>query len=260
MTDSGNGPADRSLLGLLLVVVLTLACGGLLEMALPVEAPAWAVGGIPVAALATIVLYLWAVFLPERRLRRKSLDFRDNTQRQLAALRSSLAALRAGDLVSAGTHGRDLGHDFEMPVRVALKSLDGLVRQIQGGSIEVAVAAQKVEQTASDLASGSSQQAAGVVEITSTMEELARAAGQIATNASTQAQLSADAERAGDEGAGAVEEALSGMEAVRERMEAIASRTDALGRRSREIFAPICLLSRRKTGFFQRVKDRLPCL
>jgi methyl-accepting chemotaxis protein len=243
VTDSENGPADRSALGLLLVLVLTLACGGLLEMALPAEAPAWAVGGIPVAALATIVLYVWAVFLPERRLRRRSLDFYDNTQRQLSALRSSLTALRAGDLVSAGTAGRDLGHDFEMPVRVALKSLDGLVRQIQGGSIEVAVAAQKVEQTAADLASGSSQQAAGVVEITSTMEELARAAGQIATNASTQAQLSADAERAGDEGAGAVEEALSGMEAVRERMEAIASRTDALGRRSREIYGILDLIN-----------------
>lgn len=243
MTESEKGVAEPSAIGLVLFVALTLASGGLLEVLLPAGAPAWAVGGVPVIALVAIALYLWLVFLPERHVRRKSLQFSENTERQLSLLRSSLADLRAGDLVGAGSKGRGLGRDFEVPVRAALKALDGLIRQIQGGSIEVAVAAQKVEETASDLASGSSQQAAGVVEITSTMEELARTAGQIATNASTQAELAANAERAGNEGAEAVDGALAGMEAVRERMEAIASRTDALGRRSREIYGVLDLIN-----------------
>lgn len=243
MTDSGRGVADSSVLGLLLIIALTLACGGLLEVMLPDGSPAWAVGSVPAAAVGVIAFYVWGVYLPERRLRLHSRRFEEITDRQLSALRSSLADLRGGDLVSAGGRGPSLGRDFEVPVRAALMALDSLVRQIQGGSIEVAVAAQKVEQTASDLASGSSQQAAGVVEITATMEELARSAGQIATNASAQAELSANAERAGDEGAEAVEEALSGVEAVQERMDAIASRTDALGRRAREIYGVLDLIN-----------------
>jgi len=243
VTESGRSVAEPSVLGLVLFVTAALSCGGLLEAVLPAGAPAWVVGGAPIAALIAIGLYVWLVYLPERRFRRSSLLVSESSSKQLATLRSSLAYLKAGDLVMAGASGHDLGRDFEMPVRAALKALDGLVRQIQTGSIEVAVAAQAVEETASDLASGSSEQAAGVVEITATMEELARTAGQIATNASAQAELSGQAERAGNDGAQAVEGALAGMEAVRERMEAIASRTDALGRRSREIYGVLDLIS-----------------
>ena len=83
--------------------------------------------------------------------------------------------------------------------------------------VEVAAAANAVNEIASELASGSSQQAASVVEITAAMEELARTASQIAENAATQAELAQRAEESGNIGKAAVEEAVQGIEEARKR-------------------------------------------
>ena len=125
----------------------------------------------------------------------------------------------------------------------AARALGALVQQIQNSSIEVAVAGNTVNATASELASGSSEQAAGVVEITATMEELARTAAQIATNATSQAELALRSEQSGNTGAVAVEEALHGVEEVQKRISAIASRADTLGARSKEIYRVLDLIT-----------------
>ena len=118
-----------------------------------------------------------------------------------------------------------------------------LAQQIQDSSIEVASAADAVNEIASELASGSSQQAASVVEITAAMEELARTASQIAENAARQAELAARAEASGEAGSAAVFEAVAGVEEVQKRISAIASRADALGTRSKEIYRVLDLIT-----------------
>jgi hypothetical protein len=100
-----------------------------------------------------------------------------------------------------------------------------------------------VHSTSSELAAGSSQQAAAVVEITATMEELARTAAQIAANASSQADLAAHSEEAGNSGAAAVAEAVHGVEEVQKRISGIATRADTLGTRSKEIYRVLDLIT-----------------
>ncbi|HEY0783632.1 MAG TPA: methyl-accepting chemotaxis protein, partial [Thermoanaerobaculia bacterium] len=87
------------------------------------------------------------------------------------------------------------------------------------------------------------EQAASVVEITAAMEELARTAGQIADNASIQADLAEKAEENGDTGAAAVEEAVQGIEEVKKRISGIAARADVLGTRSKEIYRVLDLIT-----------------
>ena len=118
-----------------------------------------------------------------------------------------------------------------------------LAQQIQASSIEVASAANSVNEIASELASGSSEQAASVVEITAAMEELARTASQIADNASSQADLAQAAEESGNTGQGAVEEAVDGVEEVKKRISGIASRAEILGTRSKEIYRVLDLIT-----------------
>jgi methyl-accepting chemotaxis protein len=146
-------------------------------------------------------------------------------------------------MVAARATVGSLPDDMRDAVESASRALAALIQQIQSSSVEVATAAATVKRVSSELASASSQQAAAVVEITATTEELARTAGQIATNAAKQAELAARSETAGNDGAAALEAAVSGVEDVRQRMEAIAGRCDTLGSRSREIYRILDLIT-----------------
>jgi methyl-accepting chemotaxis protein len=151
--------------------------------------------------------------------------------------------LGAGDLVRSIEHTRGLPEGLARISEAASEALSQLAQQIQDSSIEVASAADAVNEVASELASGSSEQAASVVEITAAMEELARTASQIAENAGRQAELASRAEASGDAGSAAVFEAVTGVEEVQKRISAIASRADALGTRSKEIYRVLDLIT-----------------
>jgi methyl-accepting chemotaxis protein len=160
-----------------------------------------------------------------------------------AALLGVLGELRAGDLVASAEKARDLPPALKDAFTTAADAITALAQQIQVSSIEVAAAANSVNQIASELASGSSEQAASVVEITAAMEELARTAAQIADNASTQADLTAQAEASGNVGSEAVDEAVHGVEEVKKRITGIATRADTLGTRSKEIYRVLDLIT-----------------
>lgn len=243
MAQSRERTPMSSTVGLILFAVVVLAEGALFEGSLPAEAPAWLVGGFPVIAVVGLLAYLLLVYLPQRQFQRESLERQEMYQRLCEAVEEALDDLKVGDLVKTIDDRGGMTGAFKVKVKAAVRALDGLIRQIQMNSVDVANAAQGVMETSSELASGSSQQAAAVVEITATMEELARTAAQIATNAATQAELSSSAERSGTKGSEAVEAALAGMESVQRKMEAIATRTDELGKRSHEIFGVLDLIN-----------------
>jgi methyl-accepting chemotaxis protein len=159
------------------------------------------------------------------------------------ALVLALDRLRAGDLVNSAERARELPGRLAGNFSHATSALDVLAQQIQGSSVEVASAANAVNEIASELASGSSQQAASVVEITAAMEELARTASQIAENAATQAELAQRAEESGNIGKAAVEEAVQGIEEARKRIQGIANRAEILGTRSKEIYRVLDLIT-----------------
>jgi methyl-accepting chemotaxis protein len=230
-------------LGLLLLYVV----GGLgllfLIVAQSSGAPSWLFDTFLLLALAALLTYRSFVYRGQEGLERRLAGSGRRAREVEDVLVESLDRLRSGDLLSCASQASFLPEDVAAAFRSATDALDILAAQIQTSSIEVASAANAVNEIASELASGSSEQAASVVEITAAMEELARTASQIADNASVQAELAEHAEDSGNAGAAAVEEAVFGIEEVRKRISGIASRADALGTRSKEIYRVLDLIT-----------------
>jgi len=243
MVDSQNRGGLEAWLGPVMIVIVVLVGGAFLEATVDGADESWFVRGFLVIGLLTIVGYLLLVHFPTRRKLRDYRTLQLRYDEQCEVLGSSLDDLRHGDLVGARELISGLPEDMSKAVDAASGALAALIQQIQSSSVEVAIAAGTVQRISTELASASSQQAAAVVEITATTEELARTAGQIATNASSQAELAAHSETAGDEGAAALESAVSGVEAVRQHMDAISARADTLGNRSREIYRVLDLIT-----------------
>ena len=243
MTSDATVSFRSSTLGLVAAGLIALAGAAALLIAAAYGAPAWLIDGYLVLAIGALSLYVLAAFLPHRRAEAAQAAARRDHGLQEAAFAAALDRVRGGDLTAAPATLAGSAPQLADAFSRAARALAGLIEQIQDSSIEVASAGGTIQTTASELASGSSQQAAAVVEITASMEELARTAGQIAHNAANQADLSAHAERSGDLGADAVEEALRGVEEVQQRIETIATRADTLGTRSKEIYRVLDLIN-----------------
>jgi methyl-accepting chemotaxis protein len=228
-------------------LLLLFAVGGLglvlLVLAQASGAPGWLFDTFLLLALAALLVYRSLVYRAQEGLERRLAGSGRRAVEVEEVLVDSLDRLRSGDLQSCSSQARLLPDELGLAFTSATNALDILAQQIQASSIEVAAAANAVNQIASELASGSSEQAASVVEITAAMEELARTASQIADNASVQAELAQHAEESGDSGAAAVEEAVGGVEEVRKRISGIASRAETLGTRSKEIYRVLDLIT-----------------
>ncbi|HVG07156.1 MAG TPA: methyl-accepting chemotaxis protein [Thermoanaerobaculia bacterium] len=240
LPDWANRHTDNALVGWMVVVALTLV--GFLLLALG-GGPAWPRFLFLAIGLAATAAYGAWVYPFFRNLERKLPQNEERWSQLEGKLVASFEQLGAGDLVRAGEHTSKLPARLSRVSAAASGSLSSLAQQIQDSSIEVASAADAVNQVASDLASGSSEQAASVVEITAAMEELARTASQIAESATRQAELASRAEASGESGSEAVFEAVDGVEEVQKRISAIANRADTLGTRSKEIYRVLELIN-----------------
>jgi methyl-accepting chemotaxis protein len=240
LPDWANRHTDNALVGWMVAVGLTLVGFLLLAAA---GGPLWprflflAIGGAGIAAYG---VWVYPFF---RNLERKLPENMDRWAKLETKLIAAFEQLGAGDLVRSSEHTAKLPTRLARISAAASDALSSLAQQIQDSSIEVASAADAVNQVASDLASGSSQQAASVVEITAAMEQLARTASQIAESATRQADLASRAESSGESGSAAVFEAVSGVEEVQKRISAIANRADTLGTRSKEIYRVLELIT-----------------
>jgi methyl-accepting chemotaxis protein len=240
LPDWASRHTDNALVGWMVAVGLTLVGFLLLAAAGGPPWPRFLFLGIGGAGIAAYGLWVYPFF---RNLERKLPENVDRWARLEARLIAAFEQLGAGDLVRSSEHTAKLPTRLARISAAASDALSSLAQQIQDSSIEVASAADAVNQVASDLASGSSQQAASVVEITAAMEQLARTASQIAESATRQADLASRAEASGESGSAAVYEAVAGVEEVQKRISAIANRADTLGTRSKEIYRVLELIT-----------------
>jgi methyl-accepting chemotaxis protein len=233
----------RRWLGLVILTVVLLTAGVMLEITSNDPDEEWSVDAWLAFAFAALVAYLLLVTLPTGRLERAHLELITRQREEAAALEQSLEEIRHGDLVACLEPASELAEAMQLAVEAAARAMSALVQQIQSSSVDVAISAQTVHETSAELVESSSQQAAAVVEITASTEELARTAGQIATSAADQAEFAAHAQEAGDAGANALEDAVQGAGELRNGIEAIAERADVLGKRSREIYRVLDLIT-----------------
>jgi len=243
MTNPRSDRFNAPYLGLAVTVVLALAGLLLLTTSAAFGGPDWPFGLYLLVSIGAVLVYIFVTFR-DHRTRQVELERAAAGRQQLEqGLVTALEELRAGDLVTCVEKADGLPRGLQDAFVSAADAINTLAQQIQNSSIDVASAANSVNQIASELASGSSEQAASVVEITAAMEELARTAAQIADNASTQADLTAQAEASGSVGSDAVDEAVEGVEEVKKRISGIATRADTLGTRSKEIYRVLDLIT-----------------
>ena len=242
-SDSFGGTFNHARIGLFILGGIALAGLLLLLVVQAAGGASWMFNAFLLIAIGVLAIYVKVVFRTQHNLGERV----ERTERRREEIETTLVQaldrLRAGDLVNCSGAADSLPGRLAVSLSNATNSLDVLAQQIQASSIEVASAADAVNEIASELASGSSEQAASVVEITAAMEELARTASQIAENATRQAELAASAEASGEAGSAAVFEAVAGVEEVQKRISAIASRADALGTRSKEIYRVLDLIT-----------------
>ena len=226
-----------------ILILVTLVGGVMLELTSDGEREEWYNRAWLVVGFGALAAHLALVSLPRVRLERELLELQQRHVDQCTALELALEEMRHGDLVRCLEPTEHLPESMNEAVEAAAHAMSALVQQIQSSSVEVATAAGTVHGTSAELVESASQQAAAVVEITASTEELARMAGQIATSASGQADFAAHAQEAGDAGASALEDAVHGAGALRDGIEAIAERADVLGKRSREIYRVLDLIT-----------------
>jgi len=233
----------RQWLGMAILTVVILVGGVMLEITSDGDKEEWYIDAWMVLGIAALASHLVLVSLPRVRLERAHRELEQRHAQQCTILEKSLEEMRHGDLVEFLGAVDQLPEVMSEAVQAAAQAISALVQQIQASSVEVATSAGTVHATSAELVEGASQQAAAVVEITATTEELARTAGQIATNASGQAEFVAKAQDAGNEGAHSLEGAVQGVGELRHGIEAIADRADILGKRSREIYRVLDLIT-----------------
>lgn len=229
--------------GPVLFALLALGAWALLAALADEARESWIAPVFAAIAAVLAAAYVLMVHLPQRRNAKRFDELQRRYDEQCAAMSLSLEELRHGDLVAMLEPTAALPRQMRVAVHSAASAQAALIQQIQSSSVEVAGAAGTVQRTSSELASASNQQAAAVIEITASTEELARTAGQIASNSAVQAELAARSESSGNEGAVSVEAAVAGVDTVRRHMEAVANRADALGKRSREIYRVLDLVT-----------------
>jgi methyl-accepting chemotaxis protein len=227
----------------LLPWLLLAAAGGSAALLLAANGAGAALGWLLAAVGAAALVQRLGVDSLWARLARELEARGAEGERLRRGLDETFRELGAGDLVRGRRRAAGLPPRLEEKVAATTAALSDIAREIQESSLGVAATAERVDQTASDLAAGAGQQAASAVEITAAMEELAETAAQIAAHAGRQAALAERAQADGVEGAAAVEGAAGGVAEVLERIQEIAARTDALGARSREIFRVLDLVT-----------------
>ena len=233
----------RQWLGMAILIVVMLVGGVMLEITSNSDSGEWYIDAWLVLGLAALVTHLLLVSLPRVRLERAHRELEQRHAAQCTVLETSLEEMRHGDLVECLELVDELPEAMNEAVQGAAHAISALVQQIQSSSVEVATSAGTVHGTSAELVEGASRQAAAVAEITATTEELARTAGQIATNATGQADFVSKTLDAGNAGAQALESAVQGVGELRQGIEAIAERADILGKRSREIYRVLDLIT-----------------
>ncbi len=233
----------RQWLGFAILILVMLIGYVMFELASNGEVHEWYSRSWLMIGLTALVVHLLAVTLPRVRLERESLELETRLAGHSLALERSLEEMRYGDLVGSLKPIDELPKVMSEAVEAATHAISALVQQIQSSSVEVAASASTVHGTSAELVESASQQAAAVVEITATTEELARTAGQIAINATGQADFVARAQEAGNQGALALESAVLSVGQLSNGIEAIADRADVLGKRSREIYRVLDLIT-----------------
>ena len=138
--------------------------------------------------------------------------------------------LSQGDLTFR-VDARDEADALMRSLDAMIVKVGSVIREVQGGSVNVASGSEELSASSSSLSQGSTEQAAAIEESSSAMEEMAASIGQTADNAKQTEAIAIKAARDAQSSGEAVTQTVSAMKAIAGKIsiiEEIARQTDLL--------------------------------
>jgi twitching motility protein PilJ len=168
-----------------------------------------------------------------------------NDQNQAAILRlmNELQEVADGDLTIQATVSEDITGAIADSVNYTVEELRSLVSRINATAGQVESASSKAQEIATGLQAASEQQSREIRDTGEAVLEMAHRIDEMALRAAESAKVARQSLHASEEGAGAVENAITGMDGIRDQIQETAKRIKRLGESSQEIGEIVELIS-----------------
>ncbi|MBP8307215.1 MAG: type IV pili methyl-accepting chemotaxis transducer N-terminal domain-containing protein [Burkholderiaceae bacterium] len=170
---------------------------------------------------------------------------RTNDQNQSAILRlmNELQEVADGDLTVQATVSEDITGAIADSVNYTVEELRNLVARINATAELVNEASSKAQMIASSLQAASEQQSREIRETGESVLRMAQQINEVSARASESANVARHSLSASEEGARAVQNAITGMNGIRDHIQETAKRIKRLGESSQEIGEIVELIS-----------------
>ncbi len=170
---------------------------------------------------------------------------RTNDQNQSAILRlmNELQEVADGDLTVQATVSEDITGAIADSVNYTVEELRNLVARINATAELVNEASSKAQMIASSLQAASEQQSREIRETGESVLRMAQQINEVSARASESANVARQSLAASEDGARAVQNAITGMNGIRDHIQETAKRIKRLGESSQEIGEIVELIS-----------------
>ena len=170
---------------------------------------------------------------------------RTNDQNQAAILRlmNELQEVADGDLTIQATVSEDITGAIADSVNYTVEELRSLVSRINATAEMVNEASGKAQMIASSLQAASEQQSREIRETGESVLRMAHQINEVSARASESANVARHSLSASEDGARAVQNAITGMNGIRDQIQETAKRIKRLGESSQEIGEIVELIS-----------------
>ena len=170
---------------------------------------------------------------------------RANDQNQAAILRlmNELQEVADGDLTIQATVSEDITGAIADSVNYTVEELRNLVARINTTAEMVNEASSKAQMIASSLQAASEQQSREIRETGESVLRMAQQINEVSARASESANVARHSLAASEDGARAVQNAITGMNGIRDQIQETAKRIKRLGESSQEIGEIVELIS-----------------
>jgi twitching motility protein PilJ len=172
----------------------------------------------------------------------QSSEERDRIQRSIEKLLDEVAGVAEGDLTKEAEVTAEVTGAIADSFNYMIAELRNIIAQVQQTTLQVSAAANQIQRTAEELATGSEKQSSQIVETTSAVDEMAQSIQHVSSNAVSAARVAKEALENARRGAGAVVKTIEGMHAIRGRVQETARRIKRLGESSQEIGEIVSLI------------------
>ena len=172
----------------------------------------------------------------------QSSEERDRIQRSIEKLLDEVAGVAEGDLTKEAEVTAEVTGAIADSFNYMIAELRNIIAQVQQTTLQVSAAANQIQRTAEELATGSEKQSSQIVETTSAVDDMAQSIQHVSSNAVSAARVAREALENARRGAGAVVKTIEGMHAIRGRVQETARRIKRLGESSQEIGEIVSLI------------------